>query len=140
MLMKLSYSENRIHQLHQFDPAIIKNVTGLTSYNMGWPGMFFIQYEGLLNEYMDYEKKCKCIVIACDFDNLGRNKLITRPDLFWAYIWNNNVYSSLNNIDYKETFHARYLPGYKLTLLNKLGIPSEKLGDSTGQFQNLSSL
>jgi hypothetical protein len=104
---------------HQFDPAVIRNVTGLTSYNMGWPGMFFIQYNGLVKEYLDYEQKCKCIVLACDFDNLGKNKLITRPDLFWAYLGNNNVYRSLNDIDYKETFHARYLPGYKMTLLNK---------------------
>ncbi|MFM2126300.1 MAG: hypothetical protein RL328_2751, partial [Acidobacteriota bacterium] len=32
------------------------------------------------------------------------------------------------------------LTNLQLTLLNKLGIPAEKLGDSTGQFQNLSSL
>ena len=104
---------------HQFDPSVIDSVTGMTTFNMGWPGMFFVQYNGLIKEYLSYEKKCKCIVIACDFDNLGRNKLITRPDLFWAYLGNNNVYNSLKELEYWKAFRARYMPGYKLTLLNK---------------------
>jgi hypothetical protein len=32
------------------------------------------------------------------------------------------------------------LTNLQLTLLNKMGVPAEKLGDSTGQFQNLSEL
>jgi hypothetical protein len=32
------------------------------------------------------------------------------------------------------------LTNLQLTLMNKLGIPTEKLGDSTGQFKELSEL
>ena len=32
------------------------------------------------------------------------------------------------------------LTNLQLTLLNKLGVPTEKLGDSTGQFTELSAL
>ena len=32
------------------------------------------------------------------------------------------------------------LTNLQLTLLNKLGVPAEKLGDSTGQFKELSEL
>jgi len=104
---------------HQFDPKIINQVSGYSAYNMGFPGMFFIQYNGLIKEYLSYEKQCKAIVIGCDFDNLGRNDLITRPDLFYAWLNNGNIYHSLQEIEHEKIFHARYLPGYKLTLLNK---------------------
>ena len=104
---------------HQFDPKIIKDVTGLSAYNMGFPGMFFAQYNGLMKEYLEYRKQCKAIVIACDFDNLGKNELATRPDLFYAYVNNGNVYRSLYEMEPRKAFCARYLPGYKLTLLNK---------------------
>lgn len=104
---------------HQFDPKIIKDVTGLSAYNMGFPGMFFAQYNGLMKEYLEYRKQCKAIVIACDFDNLGKNELATRPDLFYAYVNYDNVYRSLYEMEPHKAFCARYLPGYKLTLLNK---------------------
>lgn len=104
---------------HQFDPKIIKDVTGLSAYNMGFPGMFFVQYDGLIKEYLAYMKQCKVIVIACDFDNLGKNELATRPDLFYAYINNGNVYSSLYEMEPRKAFCAKYVPGNKLTLLNK---------------------
>lgn len=104
---------------HQFDPKIIKEVTGLNGFNMGFPGMFFVQYNGLIKEYISYQKRCKAIVIACDFDNLGRTNLSTRPDLFLAYLGNNNIYKSMYALESRKAFLARYLPGYKLTLMNK---------------------
>ena len=104
---------------HQFDPAIIRNVAGSDAFNMGFPGMFFSQYNGLIREYISYEKQCKAIVIACDFDNLGKNKLATRPDLFLAYLGNTNIYNSMYDIEPRKAILARYLPGYKLTLMNK---------------------
>ena len=102
-----------------FDPAIIKEQTGLSAYNMGWDGVFFVQYNGLIKEYLSYEKKCKFIVLACDFDNLGKNDLMTRPDLFYAYLSNPNIYTSLHDIEPAKIEKAYYLPGYKFTLLTK---------------------
>ncbi len=104
---------------HQFDPRIIKDITDSDAYNMGFPGMFFVQYNGLIKEYLSYEKNCKVLVIACDFDNLGKNELATRPDLFLAYLSNPNIYHSMYAIEPRKAFLARYLPGYKLTLQNK---------------------
>lgn len=104
---------------HQFDPQVIKDLSGKEAYNMGFPGMFFVQYNGLIKEYLSYQKHCKAIVIACDFDNLGKNNLATRPDLFLAYLNNENIYNSMYEIEPRKAFLARYMPGYKLTLLNK---------------------
>ncbi len=103
---------------YHFDPRIIKNVTGESAYNMGWYGVNFVQYNALVNEYLSYEKNCHCIVIICDIQNLVNNELITRPDLFLAYLRNDFVYQSLKEIEPRKIFLARYLPGYKLTLLN----------------------
>jgi hypothetical protein len=104
---------------HHFDPFIIGRKTNLSVYNMGWDGVFFVQYNGLIKEYLSYEKECKYIVIACDFDNLDKNDLITRPDLMYAYINNPNIYASLHDIEPKKIALAKYVPGYRLTLFNK---------------------
>ena len=104
---------------HQFNPNTIKTVAGRTAYNMGWDGVFFVQYNSLIKEYLSYEKHCTYIVIGCDFDNLGKNELVTRSDLFLAYLDNNFVYESLHDIEPEKMFRAKYLPGYKLTILNK---------------------
>lgn len=104
---------------HQFDPVIIRNTIGRSVYNMGWDGIFFVQYQGLMKELLTYTTKCKYVVIACDFDNLWKNKYITRPDLFYAHLSNKYVYEALHEMEPEKIFRAKYIPGYKLTLLNK---------------------
>ena len=104
---------------HLFDPFIIGKKTNLSVYNMGWDGVFFVQYNGLIHEYLSYEKNCKYIILACDFDNLGKNDLITRPDLMYAYAGNPNIYESLHDMEPRKLAMVKYIPGYKLTLLNK---------------------
>ncbi len=104
---------------HLFSPDIISTKTNMPTYNMGWDGIFFVQYNALLKEYISYAKECKYMVIACDFENLGKNKLISRPDLFYAYLNNTFVYQSLQEIEPNKVVLAKYLPGYKITLLNK---------------------
>lgn len=104
--------------LKHFDPAIIKKITGLSSWNMGYDGMFFLQYNALIREYLEYEKNCKYIVIGCN-PFLGKDWIIMRPDFFYAYLDRKNVFNALVQIEHNKIFHARYLPGYKLTLLNK---------------------
>lgn len=104
---------------HHFNPKTISDITGNSAYNMGWDGTFFIQYNCLIKEYISYSKQVKCIVIANDFSNLETKHLISRPDLFYAYLNNNYVYESLHNIEPKKIWRAKYVPGYKLTLLSK---------------------
>ncbi len=103
----------------QFDAAVIGQETGLSAYNMGWDGVFFVQYNGIIKEFLSYETQCKYLVIACDFDNLGKNNLITRPDMYYAYMKNDNIYQSLHDIEPAKMFKAKYLPGYRFTILGK---------------------
>jgi hypothetical protein len=103
-----------------FIPAIIDSVTGHESYNFGFHGLFCVQYNALIHEFLQYTKECKYMVIGCDIDNLDKNELITRPDLFYSHLHNPWVYHSLVQIEPAKIKRAAYLPGYKLTLLNKL--------------------
>jgi len=105
---------------HQIVPEVIHKYTGNSAYNMGWDAYFFVQYESMIKEYLSYQKKCKFIVIGCDFENLGKNVFITRPDMLLAYLNNNHIYHSLSNIEPEKIWKAKYVPGYKLTLMNKL--------------------
>lgn len=103
-----------------FDANLATTLTGMSSVNEGLHGTFLGQYSSLINEYLSYEKECKYLIICCDFDNLGNNKRITRPDLFLSHIYNPFVYKSLHGIEPTKFWRAKYIPGYKLTLADKL--------------------
>lgn len=104
--------------LKHFSPPIIKEVTGYSSYNMGYDGMFFLQFNSLIKEHLTYEKNCKFVVIGCNMF-MGRDYIVMTPKSFYAFLNEYNVYSSLVDIEPRKFFLAKYLPGYKLTLLNK---------------------
>jgi len=104
--------------IKHYDPNIIKKLTGYSAYNMGYDGMFSLQSTGLIYEFLTYTQKCKYIVIG-GIHFLDRDWVIARTDLFYAYLNNENIYQSLYDIEPKKIALARYLPGYKLTLLNK---------------------
>jgi len=101
------------------DPRVFRDSLNMECFNEGLHGLFFAQYNCLINEYLSYQKKCRCIVVGCDIDNLGNNASITRPDLFLSHLSEDNVYNSLSFLQPKEMTLAHYLPGYKLTLLSK---------------------
>jgi len=104
--------------IKHYSPTIIKRNTGFSVYNMGYDGMFSLQSSGLIYEFLSYTKNCKYIVIG-GIHFLDRDWVIARTDLFYAYLNNENIYQSLYDIEPKKIAFARYLPGYKLTLLNK---------------------
>ncbi len=104
--------------LKHFNPNIIQNITGYSSYNMGYDGMFFLQFNSLIKEHLSYEKNCKYVVIGCNMF-MGKDYIIMTPSSFYSFLNEDNVFNSLYEIEPKKIFLARYLPGYKLTLLNK---------------------
>ncbi len=103
---------------HDLNPDILNQTTGYSTFNMGLDGTFIIQYKALIKEYISYTKQTKCIVIGCDFDNLGRNGLITRPDFYHAYLSNKYVMEALSEIE-PSLLKSKYIPGYDLTLYNR---------------------
>lgn len=104
--------------IKHYNPSIIRRNTGFSVYNMGYDGMFSLQSSGLIYEFLTYTKNCKYVVIG-GIHFLDRDWVIARTDLFYAYLNNENIYQSLYDIEPKKIALAKYLPGYKLTLLNK---------------------
>lgn len=102
-----------------FNSNLIARKTGMSVYNAGMHGTFFQQYSGVINEFLSYTEHCNVIVVALTYSSLAKQNLITRPDLYLAYLDNSNVRSSLMTIEPKEIFLASFLPGYKLTMMNK---------------------
>jgi hypothetical protein len=102
-----------------FDTKMIQDEIKLSTYNMGWDGTFYIQYRGLLEEYLTFTKNCKAIVLVCDLYSFGKNSLITRPDLYYANLNNNHIYNSLFEIEASKIWKAKYIPGFRLSLYNK---------------------
>ena len=104
--------------LKHFSCPIIKRTTGFDSYNMGYDGMFFLQFNALIKEHLTYEKNCKYVVIGCNMF-MGKDYAIRTPNSFYPFVNEDNVYNSLEEIEPRKIFLARYMPGYKLTLISK---------------------
>ena len=114
---------------YDVDPDIVADSTQTGCFNMGLPAMTFAQYQPVMLEFARYTEKCRYVVLCCDFSTLCTNQLVVRPDLFYAYIGqNDDVYHAMHHISPVSATLARYLPGYKLTLLNKAFYNSLRIG------------
>lgn len=102
------------------NPKIISDSLNLSTLNMGIDGTNIDQYQGLLNEYLNYNEKSKYIIIAVDV-----NGGISDRNSFYHYhnwihhIQNENIYNSLNDIDNERVFKTKYIPFYSLTQYDK---------------------
>jgi len=104
--------------IKHYNPRVIKKLTGLSYYNMGYDGLFYMQNIPLVKEYLTYVKNCKYMVISCS-PYLGKDWGIMAADFFYPYMTDGPVYKYYHQIEPAKVFKARYVPGYKLTLLNK---------------------
>ena len=100
-------------------PSIISKELNTSVFNMGLSGTNIHQYAGLLLEYLKNASNKK-IVIALDI----HGGLTKRESIYKLYDWmhvieNKNIYHSLNSIDPKTSFKARYIPFYKLLIYGK---------------------
>lgn len=101
-----------------FDPMVIENVTGASCYNFGINGANFIQYEGLLKEYLEYSES-KIIVLAGTSTEFIKRESIYEIDRYYDWFGNENVYTSLASIDPLLAWRSRYIPMYDIITLNK---------------------
>ena len=102
-----------------FNSNLIQSKSGRSVFNAGIDGTFYQQYNGVMNEFLSYTKECETIVLALTYNSFEKRNLITRHDQYLAYLNNPNIKRSLRSIDWTKVFFSNYLPGYKLTLMNR---------------------
>ncbi len=102
------------------NPDTLAHITRHGCFNMGAPGMNFAQYESLILEFAENKKKCRYIVMCFDYGSFCAYPSVAWPHLFYSYLQNNDhVYAALYSIDPSTVLLEKYVPGYKLAMLNK---------------------
>lgn len=95
------------------DALTIQKLTGNTVYNFGIDGTQFIQYKGLIQQFVEHKDQTKVIVMAEAYFSLSNSKRITGMDRYLAQLTNPHVYQSLYNIQPELSWKCRNVPFYK---------------------------
>lgn len=110
--------------LANFNPLLIKDSLNVSVFNMGIDGVNIDQYNGLLEEYLNYTRKSKFLIIAIDiYGGLEKRHKFYELQNWIHHVNNDNIYNCLSDIDYNTIFKARYIPFYSTTLYNKHAFP-----------------
>ncbi|WP_139337824.1 hypothetical protein [Pontibacter indicus] len=100
-----------------FNPEIISNITGRSSYNFGLNGTPLTQYQGLLKEFIEYSDS-EVIVIAGTFSEFSGREAVAEIYRFTPYLDNYYLYEGLEQIDPNLLWKMKYVPFYPLTTLD----------------------
>ena len=107
-----------------FNPQILIDSLGYSSFNMGIDGTSIDQYNGLLEEYLSYSTNSKYVIITFDV----HGGLVNRSRLYHLHNWlhhvkNETIYDCLSDVDPDLMFKVKHVPFYDLTLYDKHSFP-----------------
>ena len=94
-------------------PIILSQQLKKSAYNFSIDGTPFIQYEGLIKEFLNKNEKTEIVVLAEAYFSLSSKNEITEIQRYLANINNDNVYNSLFFIQPDLAWKCRHLPLYK---------------------------
>lgn len=106
--------------LVHINPQIISKELHLSSYNMGLDGTGIDQYNGLLEEYLSYSKRCKYLIIVLDIPgSLGERNAIYSIHLWNTYFPFTRINRTLREIDPITANKCDWIPFFRLTLYDR---------------------
>lgn len=119
---------------HQIDPEImmfgssvaevglnaveIEKRTQRSAYNMGIDGTKISNTEFLIDEFLDYSKNCKTIVIGMAFFSFGKSDKLNAPERFLAYKSNQHVKQNILKVQPALGRKLYYVPFYSFIVAN----------------------
>lgn len=112
--------------LSHIDPFLIQQITGLSTYNGGLNGGTLIDYNIVLDAYLQKRKPPEVLILHIDFMTLEKQNISELPRYF-PFISNPGVYNGL--VDYEPSvYYVNHFPPlrvmYYYDLLKWIGIKS----------------
>lgn len=104
-------STARVH----FDTPLMEESLGMSCFNVGLDGTPFIQYSGLLQEYIKYSNEGRLLVLAIDINGFGDRSALYQGYAWLHYINNERMFKTILTIDEDLAIKSRYIPLYYLT-------------------------
>ena len=108
-------STARVH----FNTPLMEERLNMSCFNMGLDGTPFIQYAGLLQEYIGYSDKSKLLVISIDINGFGDRKALYQGYAWLHYINNEQMFKTIKSIDEDLALKSRFIPLYYLTTYDR---------------------
>lgn len=100
-----------------FNPDIIKQQTGLTTYNMGMEGEFMPLILGILQSYLEKNKPPQRVFLNVDVHPYTGEIVVNRFPRFFAYLSKKPLYEALQKTD-NRFWAFKYIPFYSMPYFN----------------------
>ncbi len=122
MLHKLDYDVTiwgSSTALVNFDADAIGEKLNLSCFNVGLNGTPFVQYSGLLSEYLSYSEKKKLLIIVVDINGFASRDALYQGHAWLHHLHNDNIYQAIKTVDKDLAVKSRYVPLYYLTAYDR---------------------
>jgi hypothetical protein len=96
-----------------FNSRIVSKKLIKTVYNCSIDGTSYIQYKGLIEEYVNYTNDNELIIFMESYFTFQNPKQVASLERYIAHIDNRNIYQSLANQQPELLWKCRYVPFYQ---------------------------
>lgn len=99
---------------HHLDAPMLQGELNMPVFNMGEDGFVFVQYKGILSEYLSYASQDNTLVLVLSVFDLSKRGQIALQRYFLPYLEHENIKENLLEIDRGWTLKNHYVPFYSL--------------------------
>ncbi len=107
---------------------MVNRKTGNTAFNMCLDGTRFIQYKGLIDEYIGATKNNKIVVLSESYFSFEPIHAISSMERYVAHIDDENVYKWLSYVQPGLAWKCRYVPFYKYVAVSSVYYKNAVIG------------
>lgn len=107
-----------------YDTQIIKNITGLKTYNLGLSGTHYNLLKIRWKSYLNHNKKPKILILDLDYNSLLDSESLFNKFQYLPYL-NTNEYGEVAKGVDKDYYFEKFIPiykyrGYKMNVYNQI--------------------
>jgi hypothetical protein len=98
-----------------FNSNLIEDNLKKSAYNLAIDGTRIVQSRFLIDEFIEYSKNCKVVVLALHFMDFSEIDAMTEPSRFLSHLSNNHLRDNIKQISPGSYYKFKYIPFYSFT-------------------------
>ena len=99
--------------------SMLSKKTGLAVYNASLNGTRYMQYKGMIEEFNEYSKKNKTVVLVETYFSFEPSNSLAFADRYFSRLYNKFLYNDLYDMQPDLVWKSKYIPFYKYIALSK---------------------
>jgi len=108
--------------------SIIHEKTKLSAFNCSIDGTRFMQYKGLIDEFLLYSKNNKYVILVETYFSFDRINAVNALERYVSQINHDNIFNSLYNMQPDLVWKCRYIPFYKYVAVSHVYYKNAVIG------------